>query len=72
MPQTNKFKSAASSSAAQSAGPDREEALRDPNAPPGDSGGEDNQGDPQIVKSPSDPKQYRYTSQHVQILNPVN
>uniref|UniRef100_A0A672PFP1 Nardilysin convertase n=1 Tax=Sinocyclocheilus grahami TaxID=75366 RepID=A0A672PFP1_SINGR len=60
MPQTNKFKSAAASSAAQSAGPDRGEALRDPNAPPGDSGGDDNQGDPQIIKSPSDPKQYRY------------
>uniref|UniRef100_A0A8C2GCJ5 Nardilysin a (N-arginine dibasic convertase) n=1 Tax=Cyprinus carpio TaxID=7962 RepID=A0A8C2GCJ5_CYPCA len=60
MPQTNKFKSAAASSAAQSAGPDRGEALRDPNAPPGDSDGDDNQGDPQIIKSPSDPKQYRY------------
>uniref|UniRef100_A0A672Q9S4 Nardilysin convertase n=1 Tax=Sinocyclocheilus grahami TaxID=75366 RepID=A0A672Q9S4_SINGR len=60
MPQTNKFKSAGASSAAQSAGPDRGEALRDPNAPPGDSGGDDNQGDPQIIKSPSDPKQYRY------------
>uniref|UniRef100_A0A671SND0 Nardilysin-like n=1 Tax=Sinocyclocheilus anshuiensis TaxID=1608454 RepID=A0A671SND0_9TELE len=60
MPQTNKFKSAGASSAAQSAGPDRGETLRDPNAPPGDSGGDDNQGDPQIIKSPSDPKQYRY------------
>uniref|UniRef100_A0A671KD75 Nardilysin-like n=1 Tax=Sinocyclocheilus anshuiensis TaxID=1608454 RepID=A0A671KD75_9TELE len=60
MPQTNKFKSASASSAAQSAGPDRGEALRDPNAPPGYSGGDDNQGDPQIIKSPSDPKQYRY------------
>uniref|UniRef100_A0A8C1P962 Nardilysin a (N-arginine dibasic convertase) n=1 Tax=Cyprinus carpio TaxID=7962 RepID=A0A8C1P962_CYPCA len=60
MPQTNKFKSAGASSAAQAACPDRGEALRDPNAPPGDSGGDDNQGDPQIIKSPSDPKQYRY------------
>lgn len=59
MPQTNKFKCAAASSPAQSAGPDRGEPLRDPNAPPGDSGGDDNPGDPQIIKSPSDPKQYR-------------
>ncbi|XP_067308433.1 nardilysin isoform X2 [Pseudorasbora parva] len=61
MPQTNKFKCAAASSSAQSAGPDRGEPLRDPNAPPGDSGGgDDNPGDPQIIKSPSDPKQYRF------------
>ncbi len=72
MPQTNKFKSAAASSAAQSAGPDREEPLRDPNAPPGDSGGDDNQGDHQMIKSPSDPKQYRYTSPHVQMLSSDN
>ncbi|XP_051556043.1 nardilysin-like [Myxocyprinus asiaticus] len=62
MPQTNKFKCAAASSSAQSAGPDRgeQQPLREPNAPPGDSGGDDNQGDPHIIKSPSDPKQYRF------------
>ncbi|TRY81977.1 hypothetical protein DNTS_030982 [Danionella cerebrum] len=60
MPQTNKFKCAAAGGPAQSPGPDRGEALREPDEPPGDSGGQDRQGDPQIIKSPSDPKQYRY------------
>ncbi|XP_056599848.1 nardilysin [Triplophysa dalaica] len=63
MPQTNKFKCAAASCSTQSAPPDRGEPpqeVRDPNEPPGDGGGDDNQGDPHMIKSPSDPKQYRY------------
>ncbi|KAI1883309.1 hypothetical protein AGOR_G00243870 [Albula goreensis] len=57
MPQTNKSKSDASAMG-QPPGPDR----GDPQlfAGPRVGGDEDNLGDPQIVKSPSDPKQYRY------------
>ncbi|XP_030630050.1 nardilysin [Chanos chanos] len=65
MPQTNKFKCAAASGSAQSAGPDRGEPQqhaepREQEAAAGGSGGDDNQGDVEIIKSPSDPKQYRY------------
>ncbi|XP_048117608.1 nardilysin [Alosa alosa] len=64
MPLTNKSKNA-ECSAALAPGSDRGEGHqlsqpRDQDVPPGDGGGEDSQGDPEIVKSPSDPKQYRY------------
>ncbi|KAJ8377820.1 hypothetical protein AAFF_G00251390 [Aldrovandia affinis] len=56
MPQTNKSKSDAGA-LGQPPGPDR----TDPNLLAGARvGDEDNPGDPQIIKSPSDPKQYRY------------
>lgn len=68
MPLTNKSKNA-DCGAALTTGSDRGEGHqlsqpRDQDVPPGDGGGgagggEDNQGDPGIVKSPSDPKQYR-------------
>uniref|UniRef100_A0A8C7MPH0 Nardilysin convertase n=1 Tax=Oncorhynchus kisutch TaxID=8019 RepID=A0A8C7MPH0_ONCKI len=68
MPQTNKSRSASASGS--STGPDRgeereeerEEAEPEPKVQvqeAGDGGGE-NTGDPEIIKSPSDPKQYRY------------
>uniref|UniRef100_A0A8C7NN26 Nardilysin a (N-arginine dibasic convertase) n=1 Tax=Oncorhynchus mykiss TaxID=8022 RepID=A0A8C7NN26_ONCMY len=68
MPQTNKSRSASASGS--STGPDRgeereeerEEAEPGPKVQvqeAGDGGGE-NTGDPDIIKSPSDPKQYRY------------
>uniref|UniRef100_A0A8B9RJJ4 Nardilysin a (N-arginine dibasic convertase) n=1 Tax=Astyanax mexicanus TaxID=7994 RepID=A0A8B9RJJ4_ASTMX len=61
MPQTNKAKYAAVSNSAQAAGQDRGE----PDSPEQqssqqDSGQDGNQGDADIIKSPSDPKQYRY------------
>lgn len=63
MPLTNKSKNA-DCGAALATGSDRGEGHqlsqpRDPDVPPEDGGGEDNQGDPGIIKSPSDPKQYR-------------
>uniref|UniRef100_A0A8C8F062 Nardilysin n=1 Tax=Oncorhynchus tshawytscha TaxID=74940 RepID=A0A8C8F062_ONCTS len=68
MPQTNKSRSASASGSCT--GPDRgeereeerEEAEPEPKVQvqeAGDGGGE-NTGDPEIIKSPSDPKQYRY------------
>uniref|UniRef100_A0A4W5L3Y3 Nardilysin convertase n=1 Tax=Hucho hucho TaxID=62062 RepID=A0A4W5L3Y3_9TELE len=67
MPQTNKSRSASASGS--STGPGRgeergegEEAEPEPKVQvqeAGDGGGE-NTGDPEIIKSPSDPKQYRY------------
>uniref|UniRef100_A0A674F623 Nardilysin convertase n=1 Tax=Salmo trutta TaxID=8032 RepID=A0A674F623_SALTR len=68
MPQTNKSRS--TSASGSSTGPDRgeergeerEEAEPEPKVQvqeAGDGGGE-NTGDPEIIKSPSDPKQYRY------------
>ncbi|KAI1891903.1 hypothetical protein AGOR_G00148510 [Albula goreensis] len=65
MPQTKKPKSAASTSS-QLCGSDRPESqqLAEPReqGPSGvsEGGGEDSLGDPQIIKSPSDPKHYRY------------
>lgn len=64
MPLTNKSKNA-DCGAALTTGSDRGEAHqpsqpREQDVPPEDGGGgEDNQGDPEIIKSPSDPKQYR-------------
>ncbi|XP_066547909.1 nardilysin b [Amia ocellicauda] len=67
MPLTNKSKSACSCGSAPSAGPEpgdearqQEDAPADEGASGDHGGGEDNPGDPEIVKSPSDPKQYRY------------
>ncbi|XP_052354860.1 nardilysin-like [Oncorhynchus keta] len=68
MPHTNKSRS--TSASGSSTGPDRgeereeerEEAEPEPKVQvqeAGDGGGE-NTGDPEIIKSPSDPKQYRY------------
>uniref|UniRef100_A0A665V5D0 Nardilysin a (N-arginine dibasic convertase) n=1 Tax=Echeneis naucrates TaxID=173247 RepID=A0A665V5D0_ECHNA len=66
MPQTNKSRNAL---APESTGPvqvgtsaeDLEQVSREVCLAAGDSGGgEDNVGDSEIVKSPSDPKQYRY------------
>ncbi|XP_035269344.1 nardilysin b [Anguilla anguilla] len=65
MPQTKKPKSVPASSS-QLCGSDREEPQQhvEPKEQwsSGDceGGGEDNLGDPQIIKSPSDPKRYRY------------
>ncbi|XP_036376739.1 nardilysin b [Megalops cyprinoides] len=65
MPQTNKSKSAATESS-QLCGPDRAEQHqpaepRDQGELGANEGGcEDNPGDTQIIKSPSDPKHYRY------------
>uniref|UniRef100_A0A3B4C7I2 Nardilysin a (N-arginine dibasic convertase) n=1 Tax=Pygocentrus nattereri TaxID=42514 RepID=A0A3B4C7I2_PYGNA len=63
MPQTNKSKSAVVSSSAQAVGLERGEPRPDPpeqHILPEESGQEGNQGDADIIKSPSDPKQYRY------------
>ncbi|XP_056151210.1 nardilysin [Lampris incognitus] len=66
MPQTNKFRNA---SAAHSANPVPGGTPEDPETTrmelqeagdAGGGGGEDNVGDSDIIKSPSDPKQYRY------------
>ncbi|XP_063074954.1 nardilysin [Engraulis encrasicolus] len=64
MPLTNKSKNV-DSGAALPTGSDGGEGAqpsqpRGQDLPPGDGGGEDNQGDAEIIKSPSDPKQYRY------------
>ncbi|XP_051930291.1 nardilysin-like isoform X1 [Hippocampus zosterae] len=56
MPQTSKSVAAASASG-QASSPDRGEPP--PPVPPTRDGAEE-QGDPEIVKSPSDPKKYRY------------
>lgn len=63
MPQTNKSRNApvcdssCSGATAEDADPvSREEILA---AGDGGGGGEDNIGDSEIIKSPSDPKQYR-------------
>lgn len=63
MPLTNKSKNV-DSGAALPTGSDGGEGAqpsqpRGQDLPPGDGGGEDNQGDAEIIKSPSDPKQYR-------------
>uniref|UniRef100_A0A8C7S791 Nardilysin a (N-arginine dibasic convertase) n=1 Tax=Oncorhynchus mykiss TaxID=8022 RepID=A0A8C7S791_ONCMY len=68
MPQTNKSRSisASGSSTGPDRGEEREEEREEAEPGPkvqvqeaGDGGGE-NTGDPEIIKSPSDPKQYRY------------
>lgn len=68
MPQTNKSRNAAASDTKGSVqtGEDTEPAVpREESRAAGDAGGgggdgaEDNVGDSQIIKSPSDPKQYR-------------
>lgn len=67
MPQTNKSRSASASGSStgpgrgEERGEEREEAepeLKVQVQEAGDGGGE-NTGDPEIIKSPSDPKQYR-------------
>uniref|UniRef100_W5MUL2 Nardilysin a (N-arginine dibasic convertase) n=1 Tax=Lepisosteus oculatus TaxID=7918 RepID=W5MUL2_LEPOC len=68
MPLTNKSKSTGSGSAQPSSTGVLDDAKQQQEAEPRDQGasgdngggGEDNRGDPDIVKSPSDPKQYRY------------
>ncbi|XP_072544674.1 nardilysin isoform X2 [Salminus brasiliensis] len=59
MPQTNKAKCDVVSSSAQAAGLDRGEPRPDFTEQQ-DSSQDGNQGDADIIKSPSDPKQYRY------------
>ncbi|XP_040917105.1 nardilysin isoform X2 [Toxotes jaculatrix] len=67
MPQTNKSRNAPTSDSSGSvqagaAAEDPEPVSREVNLAAGDAGGggEDNVGDSEITKSPSDPKQYRY------------
>ncbi|CAB1327839.1 unnamed protein product [Coregonus sp. 'balchen'] len=68
MPQTNKSRSASASGSNTGPGRGEErggerEAEQEPRVQvqeAGDGGGEENTGDPEIIKSPSDPKQYRY------------
>ncbi|XP_064874931.1 nardilysin-like isoform X4 [Oncorhynchus nerka] len=73
MPQTNKSRStsASGSSTGPDRGEEREEEREEAEPGPkvqvqeaGDGGGE-NTGDPEIIKSPSDPKQYR----HIELTN---
>ncbi|XP_041827551.1 nardilysin-like [Melanotaenia boesemani] len=57
MPQTNKSKNVPAS---DSLGSVQAKATAVENRAAGDAGGEENVGDKEIIKSPSDPKEYRY------------
>lgn len=62
MPQTNKSRnvpaSDSSGASAEDTGPVAQVEIRDAGGAAG-GGGEDNVGDSEIIKSPSDPKEYR-------------
>ncbi|XP_029900301.1 nardilysin [Myripristis murdjan] len=61
MPQTNKSRNApASNSSGSAQAEDVDPVAREESLAAGHGGGEDNVGDGDIIKSPSDPKQYRY------------
>ncbi|KAM4625377.1 nardilysin-like [Polymixia lowei] len=64
MPQTNTSRNASASSSSGSAqgggSEDAEQVTREETQAAGGGGGADNVGDGEIIKSPSDPKQYRY------------
>lgn len=62
MPQTNKLINASASGSTGSVeggGPEDAEPVAREKAQVAGDGGEDNVGDSEIIKSPSDPKQYR-------------
>lgn len=60
MPQTNKSRNApASNSSGSAQAEDVDPVAREESLAAGHGGGEDNVGDSDIIKSPSDPKQYR-------------